>query len=168
MQKARSQAFPSPEGSGHSPPTACKHTVSGTISLPSPGFFSPFPHGTSSLSVTSEYLALEDGPPSFPRNFTCSVVLGNCFQKGQSHFAYGTITLYGCSFQKPSAMTWFVTFRVSPKTAPQPRRNLFQRFGLFPFRSPLLGESLLISVPGGTEMFHFPPFASHAYGFSMG
>ena len=118
MQKARSQAFPSPEGSGHSPPTACKHTVSGTISLPSPGFFSPFPHGTSSLSVTSEYLALEDGPPSFPRNFTCSVVLGNCFQKGQSHFAYGTITLYGCSFQKPSAMTWFGNLPGFPQNSP--------------------------------------------------
>jgi drug/metabolite transporter (DMT)-like permease len=27
------------------------HTVSGSVSLPSPGFFSPFPHGTGSLSV---------------------------------------------------------------------------------------------------------------------
>ena len=34
------------------------------------------------------------------------------------------------------------------------------RFRLFPFRSPLLGESLLISVPAGTEMFHFPAWAS--------
>src|SRR6266404_7285387 len=37
----------------HLAPTACKHTVSGSISLPSPGFFSPFPHGTGSLSVAS-------------------------------------------------------------------------------------------------------------------
>ena len=35
------------------------------------------------------------------------------------------------------------------------------RFGLFPFRSPLLGESRLISIPVGTEMFHFPTWASH-------
>ena len=34
-----------------SPSTACKLTVSGSISLPSPGYFSPFPHGTCSLSV---------------------------------------------------------------------------------------------------------------------
>jgi hypothetical protein len=34
------------------------------------------------------------------------------------------------------------------------------RFRLFPFRSPLLGESRLISVPAGTEMFHFPAWAS--------
>jgi hypothetical protein len=33
-------------------------------------------------------------------------------------------------------------------------------FGLFPFRSPLLRESRLISVPAGTEMFHFPAWAS--------
>ncbi len=30
------------------------------------------------------------------------------------------------------------------------------RFGLFPFRSPLLRESRLLSLPVGTEMFHFP------------
>ena len=29
-------------------------------------------------------------------------------------------------------------------------------FGLFPFRSPLLRESRLLSLPAGTEMFHFP------------
>ena len=33
-----------------------------------------------------------------------------------------------------------------------------RRFGLFPFRSPLLRESLLISFPRGTEMFQFPRF----------
>ena len=38
--------------------------------------FSPFPHGTGALSVTREYLALEGGPPSFPRDSTCPAVLG--------------------------------------------------------------------------------------------
>ena len=32
------------------------------------------------------------------------------------------------------------------------------RFGLFPFRSPLLRESLLLSSPWGTQMFQFPQF----------
>ena len=32
------------------------------------------------------------------------------------------------------------------------------RFGLFPFRSPLLRESLLLFFPVGTEMFQFPTF----------
>ena len=55
--------------------TACTHPVSGSISLPSPGFFSPFPHGTGSLSVGKEYLALEDGPPIFRQGFTCPALL---------------------------------------------------------------------------------------------
>ncbi len=63
--------------------TACKQTVSGTISLPSPGFFSPFPHGTSSLSVVGLYLALEDGPPRFPQGSTCPAVLGNLIEQVQ-------------------------------------------------------------------------------------
>ena len=32
------------------------------------------------------------------------------------------------------------------------------RFSLFRFRSPLLTESRLLSLPVGTEMFHFPTF----------
>ena len=32
------------------------------------------------------------------------------------------------------------------------------RFSLFRFRSPLLAESRLFSLPAGTEMFHFPTF----------
>ena len=37
------------------------------------------------------------------------------------------------------------------------------RFGLFRVRSPLLTESLLFSLPPGTEMVHFPGFAPTAY-----
>ena len=39
---------------------------------------------------------------------------------------------------------------------PQPHETGASWFGLFPVRSPLLGESRLISFPPGTEMFHFP------------
>ena len=49
--------------------------VSGSISLPYSGFFSPFPHGTSSLSVSQEYLALADGPAWFIQGFTCPALL---------------------------------------------------------------------------------------------
>ncbi len=62
MQKARRH----PIGA----PTACKRMVSGTFSLPYSGYFSPFPHGTSSLSVSQEYLALPDGAGRFSRCFT--------------------------------------------------------------------------------------------------
>ena len=42
--------------------------VSGTISPPYSGYFSPFPHGTGSLSVSQEYLALPDGAGKFRRD----------------------------------------------------------------------------------------------------
>ena len=76
-------------------PTVCRQSVSGTISLPLSGCFSPFPHGTSSLSVMHEYLGLEGGPPMFRQDFTCPALLkDNC-----SHCAYGAITHYGPTFQ---------------------------------------------------------------------
>ena len=68
MQKARSHAK-------HGAPTACRQTVSGTISLPCYGCFSPFPHGTGSLSVSGEYLALADGPAGFTQGSTCPALL---------------------------------------------------------------------------------------------
>ena len=77
-------------------PTACTHTVSGSISLPSPGFFSPFPHGTGSLSVGQEYLALEDGPPMFRQGFTCPALL---IFHPYGPFAYWAVTVYGHPFQ---------------------------------------------------------------------
>ena len=43
-----------------------------------------------------------------------------------------------------------------------------RRIGLVRVRSPLLAESLLFSVPAGTEMVHFPALSSSAYVFSRG
>ena len=43
-----------------------------------------------------------------------------------------------------------------------PARLTHGRFGLFPFRSPLLRKSWLLSFPEGTEMVHFPSFASNS------
>ena len=42
------------------------------------------------------------------------------------------------------------------------------RFSLFRVRSPLLTESLLFSLPVGTEMFHFPTFPPPALFFQAG
>ena len=84
-----------PEGlnlhvSSNSPDHNAKGTPSGTYApsdrLSAHGFrisftrhlacFSPFPHGTSALSVIEEYLGLEGGPPRFAQNSTCSALLG--------------------------------------------------------------------------------------------
>ena len=56
-------------------PTACRRTVSGSISLLYLRCFSPFPHGTGSLSVSRIYLALPDGPGGFTQDFTCPALL---------------------------------------------------------------------------------------------
>ena len=61
--------------------------------------FSPFPHGTCSLSVVREYLALEGGPPSFLQDFTCPAVLGNLFQRVCAAFVYRTFTFCGPTSQ---------------------------------------------------------------------
>jgi hypothetical protein len=45
----------------------------------------------------------------------------------------------------------------TPQTQPLPGLTRL-RFGLIRFRSPLLPESRLFSLPAGTEMFHFPAF----------
>ncbi len=53
------------------------------------------------------------------------------------------------------------TLPTTPHTQPLPGITCM-RFSLFRFRSPLLSESLLFSLPTGTEMFHFPAFPPHA------
>ena len=82
-------------------------------------------------------------------------------------FAYGTITLYGAAFLTASTKHWICNSvtglmpRLSNPTTPYRQRHQAltpARFRLFPFRSPLLRESLLLSSPRGTEMFQFPRF----------
>ena len=109
------------------PPTDRRHPVSGSVSLPSSGCFSPFPHGTGSLSVTEEYLGLEGGPPMFRQGFTCPALLKDL----KKHYPYGALTLYGRSFQYRSGC-------------------LLQATGLVRVRSPLLAESRLMSFPPAT------------------
>src|SRR5579875_2581814 len=76
-------------------PTVCRYPVSGTVSLPSSGCFSPFPHGTCSLSVAEEYLGLEGGPPMFRQDCTCPALLKDrCVA-----FTYGAFTHSGPAFQ---------------------------------------------------------------------
>ena len=108
---------------------------------PLPGFFSPFPHGTGSLSVDHEYLALEDGPPIFRQDFTCPALLVSRLVPHRCR------RIRGCHPLRPAFPDR------SPDTNAKSRR-------LLPFRSPLLWESRLLSVPPGTEMFQFPGFAS--------
>src|SRR5579885_797415 len=77
------------------------------------------------------------------------------------HFAYGTITLFGCPFQGPSAIAHFGNFPGC--NLKQPRNpSLIAKTGLgcSLFARRYWGNLWLISVPAGTEMFHFPALAS--------
>ena len=141
------------------PPTACKHTVSGTISLPSPGFFSPFPHGTGSLSVTRKYLALRDGPRRFPRDFTCPAVLRNLSSKPIDCRLPGCHRLWPIVPDRSTSRLVYHSPALRPNRPYNPGVQA-PRFGLFRVRSPLLAESLLFSIPAGTEMVHFPALPS--------
>ena len=91
---------------GFRPVTSCRSMVSGSISLPSPGFFSPLPHGTCSLSVATEYLALDRGRPGFQQGSTCPAVLRYRIMESNSFRIRGFHTLWR-AFPSPSAINWF-------------------------------------------------------------
>ena len=113
---------------------------------PLPGSFSPFPHGTMRYRY-AEYSALEGGPPSFRQDSSCPGVLRN----GAKHRLEASRTGPSPSpaglprpFRSPLAPAGL------PGAALQPHRDRSPWFGLLPFRSPLLRESRLISLPAGT------------------
>ena len=92
-------------------------------------------------------------------------------------FAYGAITLCRQAFQPVRLPVRFVTpwpFRRghADPTTPHAENTLrgcaTRGLGSVPVRSPLLGESQLLSFPSGTEMVHFPEFASVTYVFRDG
>ena len=113
---------------------------------PLPGFFSPFPHGTSSLSVNDEYLALEDGPPIFRQGFSCPALLFSSLVPPVSFRIRDYHPLW-LAFPDHFAKCHAITNR------------------LLQFRSPLLSESRLMSFPRATEMFQFTRFAFPSYVF---
>jgi hypothetical protein len=83
----------------------------------------------------------------------------------EKHFDYGVRTLYDPPFNAVRLYllvtpTHRQTCLKSPTTPNVQRLPAIThaRFSLFRFRSPLLTESRLLSLPVGTEMFHFPTF----------
>ena len=87
-------------------------------------------------------------------------------------FAYRTVTICGRPFQRRSARVWFLTsWRGGSPSRPDlqhprgigPPSVKPPGFRLIPVRSPLLGESRLISLLRGTKMFQFPHLPPWAY-----
>ena len=97
--------------------TSCWFMVSGSISLPSPGFFSSFPHGTCPLSVANSYLALDRGRPGFRQDFSCPAVLRYCTGKTTVFHIRGFHPLCQ-AFPKPFCYTFALSLAVRKPAQP--------------------------------------------------
>ena len=138
---------------GHPAPTACKRTVSGTISLPCSGFFSPFPHGTGSLSVFGSYLALRDGPRGFRQDSSCPALL----RWPLCHMILARTRL---SLSTVRLSRRFRFGHVPTARLLQPPSCLNNPgLGSFRFARHYFGNRYFLSLPAGTKMFQFPAFA---------
>ena len=106
-----------------------------------PGVLFTFPSQYYALSVTKEYLALEGGPSDFPQGFSCLAVLW--ILPLPAVFMYGAFTLSGLPSQAVP-LTDRLTYAVL-------NPSMHARwFGLFRVRSPLLPESMFLSLPPAT------------------
>ena len=149
LQKVRHQT-----GQARSPLSACKHTVSGSVSLPSRGSFH--------LSLTVLFaighmvvFSLTGWSPHIPSEFLV-------FRR----------TLCICSLTFSPTSLSLSSGRLSNRLRLRsvsrliPEEYFYSSFGLLRFRSPLLAESFLLSFPPGTKMFQFPGFPSLSYVFT--
>jgi hypothetical protein len=175
LQKARHHQQP-PRKATEEALTACRHTVSGTISRPLTGALFTFPSRYSSAIGHQEVFRLTrwswqihtgfHGPratrehPQKTRTFRLpdSHRLRSAFPDCSTTHAF-----YNSSFGRQ-------TEQGGPTTPDAQRLPAIThtRFSLIRFRSPLLAESLLFSLPAGTEMFHFPAFPPTALFHSDG
>ena len=136
----------------HSPLPACRHTISGSLNSPHRGSFhlslAVLVHYRSTGSIQAYEMVLADSG----RITRVPPYLG-------TPLSQPSVSTTGLSPSVARLSRRLVYRELVLNAVPLPRRNCLRRFGLFRFRSPLLAESLLLSFPRGTEMFHFPRFA---------
>jgi hypothetical protein len=150
-------------------PTACRHTVSGTISLPSRGTFH---HSLTVLSAIGHQgiFRLSGWSRQIHTGFLGPRATWDILKRAAQISTTGVLpSTPGLSHALRLSIR-FLTRRpagrpiqrtpTTPHTQPLPSITRI-RFGLLRFRSPLLPESRLFSLPAGTEMFHFPAFPPH-------
>jgi hypothetical protein len=119
---------------------------------------------------------LGDGPPGFPQDFTCPAVLRKKI-KSLKLFIYRTLTFSGGLFQNPSIKFQFYHSLSALRSRPilsynttytTPASLHIYGLGIFPVRSPLLGESLFcflfLEVLRWFTSLRSP---SHTYEFSV-
>jgi hypothetical protein len=118
LQKARGHITARGE-----PPTTLPRLVGTRFQVlfhdPSPGRFSPFPHGTRSLSVIRKYLGLPGGPGRFTQDFTGPVLLGNTPQQADHVSPTG---LSPSTALVPTSFDYTTGFSLVGRTAALPRK----------------------------------------------
>ncbi len=150
-------------------PTACRHTVSGTISLRSRGTFH---HSLTVLSAIGHQgiFRLSGWSRQIHTGFLGPRATWVTLKQVADISATGVLPSTPGLSHALRLHQQFLTHRpagrpikkapTTPYTQPLPGITRI-RFGLIRFRSPLLPESRLFSLPAGTEMFHFPAFPPH-------
>ena len=150
-------------------PTACRHTVSGTISLRSRGTFH---HSLTVLSAIGHQgiFRLSGWSRQIHTGFLGPRATWEIRKRAVQISATGVLPSTPDLSHVLRLPVRFLTLRpagrlikctpTTPHAQPLPGITHI-RFGLIQFRSPLLPESRLFSLPEGTEMFHFPSFPPH-------
>ncbi len=150
-------------------PTACRHTVSGTISLRSRGTFH---HSLTVLSAIGHQgiFRLSGWSRQIHTGFLGPRATWVSLKRAADVSTTGVLPstpdlshvlrLHQRFLTRPTAGRPWKRDPTTPHTQPLPGLTRI-RFGLIRFRSPLLPESRLFSLPAGTEMFHFPAFPPH-------
>jgi hypothetical protein len=150
-------------------PTACRHTVSGTISLRSRGTFH---HSLTVLSAIGHQgiFRLSGWSRQIHTGFLGPRATWVSYKQAADVSATGVLPstpdlshvlrLHQRFLTRPAAGRRLKYDPTTPHAQPLPGITRI-RFGLIRFRSPLLPESRLFSLPAGTEMFHFPAFPPH-------
>ena len=147
-------------------PTACRHTVSGTISLRSRGTFH---HSLTVLSAIGHQgiFRLSGWSRQIHTGFLGPRATWEIRKRAADVSTTGVLPSTPDLSHVLRLHQRFLTLRpagrpikctpTTPTTQPLPGLTR-RRFSLIRFRSPLLPESRLFSLPAGTEMFHFPAF----------
>ncbi len=150
-------------------PTACRHTVSGTISLRSRGTFH---HSLTVLSAIGHQgiFRLNGWSRQIHTGFLGPRATWVSLKRAADVSTTGVLPstpdlshvlrLHQRFLTRPTAGRPWKRDPTTPQAQPLPGLTRL-RFGLIQFRSPLLPESRLFSLPAGTEMFHFPAFPPH-------
>src|SRR6202042_2936170 len=145
-------------------PTACRHTVSGSISRPLTGVLFTFPSRYWFTIGHQGVFRLRRWSSRIHTEFHGLRATWDTARESSEFRLRGYHPL--CRRFPTSSATQTICNSLPDQQLrlDGPATPVMQRlpalthdwFGLFPFRSPLLRESRLLSLPVGTEMFHFP------------